>query len=58
MKTYKATILASYAMEIEVYADSPEEAKQTMHAAWNPFEADCEYFEIHELIETDQKVTA
>ena len=57
MKTYKATILASYAMEIEVCADSPEEAKQTMRAAWNPFEADCEYFEIHDLVEIDEGVT-
>lgn len=57
MKTYKAMIHASYEMLFEVQAKSPEEAKQTMRAAWNPFEADCEYFEIHDLVEIDERVT-
>ena len=54
MKTYKATIYASYEMDVEVLADSPEQARKLMMEMWNPVEADNEYFEVHDLTETEE----
>lgn len=54
MKTYKATIYASFSMEVEVQANNPEQARELMAQKWSVNDADCDGFEIEDITEAEE----